>query len=129
VILRSPDQEAIISALVETPALARRLYRRGGFDALEPNALQVLVALFDSAPMTVGALADSLVLGQGTVSTALSVLSKRGLVQGKPDPDDRRRQLQRITRSGAGVVRRFVADTQHRLQADTGFGAQSSRHA
>ena len=68
------DGEELRRVLVEAPALVRRLYRRGGFEGLEPNAMQVLIALDNEPGQPVGQLVDALVLGQGTVSTALARL-------------------------------------------------------
>ena len=109
------DDSTLLSVLVEAPALSRTLYRRGGFEELEPNVLQVLVALHRSSGRTVGELTDELALGQGTVSTALGVLAERGFVIAKADTADRRRQLQSITRSGRGLVNRFLAQARERL--------------
>lgn len=111
-IARDPDRQdngALLRELVEAPARTRRLYRRGGFEGLEPSVLQVLVALHRESDRTVGALAEELVLRQPTVSTALAVLQRRGLVAERDDPSDGRRRRQRITRSGRALVGRFVS--------------------
>lgn len=107
-----PDRkrdEALLRNLVEAPALTRRLYQRGGFEGLEPNVLQVLVALHRESDRTVGALGEQLVLRQPTVSTALARLQDQGLVTERGDPTDGRRRRQHITRRGRALVRRFVS--------------------
>lgn len=110
------NSEALVGALVDAPSLTRTLYPRGGFEGLEPNVLQVLIALYAAPDQTVGELVERLVLGQGTVSTALGVLEKRKLVTAQADPEDRRRQRQRITRSGTALAKRFLREVRQRLQ-------------
>ena len=109
------DDVTLLSVLVEAPALSRTLYRRGGFEGLEPYVLQILVALHRSSGRTVGELTAELALSQGTVSTALGLLEERGFVSARADDADRRRQLQSITRLGHRVVRRFMAQARERL--------------
>lgn len=104
-----------LRALIEAPTKARRLYERGGFEELEPFALQVLIAVQLLGEPTVGELVGELALGQGTVSTALTKLADRDLVTAAPDPADRRRQRQRITRGGRALVRRFARATCRRF--------------
>jgi DNA-binding MarR family transcriptional regulator len=103
------DDTEKLRHLIEVPATARRLYPRGGFEGLEPNHLQILIALRLAAGMTVNELVETLTLGQGTVSTGLSILEDRGLVKAKSDPDDRRRRRQQLTAAGEQTVARFVA--------------------
>jgi DNA-binding MarR family transcriptional regulator len=102
-------EDALLRDLVDAPALTRRLYRRGGFDGLEPNTLQVLVALHRESDRTVKALTEQLVLRQPTVSTALARLRDRGLVAEHADPSDGRRRRQHITRRGRALVRRLLS--------------------
>ena len=106
---------SLLDDLVELPARVRRLYRRGGFEGLEANVLQVLIELYRVSDQTVGTLAEHLALTQSTVSTALGILAERGLLQGKTDPLDRRRQRQCITGNGRTLVRRFLAHARTRL--------------
>lgn len=116
------NDAALERALVEMPTAARLLYPRGGFENLEPNALQVLVALHVESDRTVGELVEQLVLGQGTVSTALGRLRERGLVVADDDIADRRRRRQRITRTGRALVRRLIQDARRRLTASGAGG-------
>lgn len=95
--------------LIEAPTCTRRLYRRGGFEGLEPNALQVLIAVELLGEATVGELVEELALAQGTVSTALATLQREGLATSQSDSADRRRELQRVTAKGRRLVRRFAA--------------------
>lgn len=107
-----PDKtarELQLSLLIRAPTLTRRLYRRGGFEDLEPNVLQVLIAIDLTPGSTVGELADVLALAQGTVSTAVAGLADRGLISAAADPADARRQRLRPTRAGRALVERFAA--------------------
>lgn len=103
------DEREQLHGLIAAPTTARRLYQRGGFEDLEANTLQVLIAVQLMAQPTVGELTDELALAQGTVSTALSQLQERGLVTALADPSDGRRQRQRITQEGRLLVRRFLS--------------------
>lgn len=97
--------------LIDVPATARRLFPRGGFEGLEANHVQILIALKLTTGATVGELVEALALGQGTVSTGLGVLEERGLVKAKPDPGDRRRKQQELTAKGERTVERFVSSS------------------
>jgi DNA-binding MarR family transcriptional regulator len=63
--------------LIDLPAQTRRIYQRKGFDDLEPNVLQVLLAVELDPGSIVGDLATRLALAQGTVSTAVARLQQR----------------------------------------------------
>jgi DNA-binding MarR family transcriptional regulator len=117
VILPPPDHDdaALLRALVEVPAAARRLYGRGGFEGLEPSALQVLVALHLESDSTVADMVERLALAQPTVSLAVIALRERGLVVERPDPRDGRRRRQTITREGRAAARRFAKEAAARL--------------
>jgi len=98
----------------------RRLYPRGGFEGLEANALQVLVALYLQPGLIVADLVEQLLLAQGTVSTALTRLQRRGLVRAISDRDDARRQRQQITPEGRRLVGRFAVKARERVDASGG---------
>ena len=114
----SPDLPSLVPVLLAPAIATRKLYERGGFEELEANVLQVLLALSVHESMGVGELADELALGQATVSTALRVLAERGLVQAKRDVADGRRRPQRITSSGLRLVIRFAELADRRLGPD-----------
>lgn len=94
--------------LIEVATASRRLFPRGGFEGLEANHVQILVALKLAKAMTVNELVEGLALSQGTVSTGLGVLEDRGLVRAEHDPDDRRRKQQQLTTEGVRTVKRFI---------------------
>jgi DNA-binding MarR family transcriptional regulator len=80
---------------------------------LEPNAMQVLIALRLAPRQTVSSLVQSLAIGQGTASTALAELQGRGLVVDEVDLTDRRRRFQDIMASGKTRLERFLAGNQN----------------
>jgi DNA-binding MarR family transcriptional regulator len=101
--------EDSIRQLLATAVEARRAFPRGGFEGLEPNALQVLLALALRSEQSVGELAESLRLQHSTVSHALSELRQQNLATGRVSDQDGRRQVLQLTRRGKGLVDRFVA--------------------
>jgi DNA-binding MarR family transcriptional regulator len=103
------NEDVALRALVAAPVQTRRLYPRGGFEGLEANALQVLIAVRLLGEPLVGELVAELLLAQGTVSTALGRLRKRGLVTSKNDDKDGRGQRQRVSAQGEMLLRRFIA--------------------
>lgn len=116
---RGQDQNArdsLFALLIEAPSLTRRLYPRGGFEGLEANALQVLIAIELQPGASVGELVELLALGQGTVSTALARLQERGLVTARADSRDGRRQRQRVTRTGTQLCRRFARSAEDHMR-------------
>jgi DNA-binding MarR family transcriptional regulator len=103
------DETEKLRYLIEMPTIARRLYPRGGFEGLEPNHVQILIALKLVPGATVNELVETLALGQGTVSTGLGRLEDRGLVTAEPSPEDRRRKQQKLTAEGQQTVARFLS--------------------
>jgi DNA-binding MarR family transcriptional regulator len=82
------------------------IYRAAG-ERFEPRWYAVFATLQDHGPMTVGALAQRLGITHAAVSQVHTALELEGLIRGKPDPHDGRRQLLSLTRRGR--------DTGHRL--------------
>jgi DNA-binding MarR family transcriptional regulator len=102
------DERQHLQALIDAPTQTRRLYPRGGFEGLEANTLQVLIAVKLLDRPAVGELMAELALAQGTASTALGHLRDRGLVDSASDEADGRRQRQRVTRQGDVMLRSFL---------------------
>jgi DNA-binding MarR family transcriptional regulator len=99
-----------LRALIEAPALTRRLYNQREAYGLEPRALQVLVAVRLRDRATVKDLAQELALPHKTVSELLTKLQAQGLVISDADPADKRRQLQMITTTGRERVDSFARE-------------------
>lgn len=105
---------------------ARALARR--FDALfRPLGLtnaqfSLLCALARPEPWRMAPLADFLGLDRTTLTAALKVLARRGLVARSADPDDARARLARITPEGRALLCGAVAlwrEEHARLDAET----------
>jgi DNA-binding MarR family transcriptional regulator len=107
------EPEAALEGILRAAVWTRRNFPRGGFEGLEPNAMQVLIALRLAPRQTVSSLVQSLAIGQGTASTALAELQGRGLVVDEVDVTDRRRRLQDITALGEQLLERFLAGNQN----------------
>ena len=87
---------------------------RVGGDNLEPNVLQVLIALEVLTTPTVENSLTSVVLAQSEVSITLARLQERGLPTTIPDPNDARRQRQGIIPEGCMVVCRLLGAAHER---------------
>jgi DNA-binding MarR family transcriptional regulator len=93
---------------LNTQRAARALARR--FDeALRPLGLtngqfSLLVSLNRPQPPPMGAVASVLTLDRTTLTAALKPLQRRGLVEVRPDPADRRSRLLELTGEGLALV-------------------------
>ena len=92
--------------------------RAAGLNSLE---WRVLATLSDSAPLSVGQLAQEVLAQQPTVTKTLDRLESQGWVQRSPDAQDARRARVALTSAGAAHVAPLLADAQaheaQRLQA------------
>jgi DNA-binding MarR family transcriptional regulator len=71
---------------------------------LHPYHHAVLIALREGPHDTQGAIADELGYDRGQLVGLLDELEERGLVERRRDPNDRRRQLVRITAQGKRML-------------------------
>jgi MarR family transcriptional regulator, lower aerobic nicotinate degradation pathway regulator len=81
-------------------------YERFG---LSPYHHAILALLEGSAPETQAEIADSLGYDRGTLVGLLDELEEQKLVERKRDPDDRRRQIVRITADGKRTLAKLRA--------------------
>ncbi len=87
---------------------ARALARR--FDnALKPRGLNtgqfsLMMALNRPQPAPMGPVAEVLAMDRTTLTAAVKVLERRGLVETLPHPDDRRSRLMRLTSEGTALL-------------------------
>jgi DNA-binding MarR family transcriptional regulator len=91
-------------ALYASSNMLTRLYR----PLLEPLGLTypqylAMMALWEAAPQTVGALGRRLSLDSGTLTPLFKRLEKLGLVERKRDPEDERRVLIDLTDAGRAL--------------------------
>jgi len=92
--------------------LARRLRQQTDADA-SPTQLAALSTIERRGPLTLGDLAALERVRPPTVTAAVARLEERGLVERRPDPDDRR--VARVEITGAG--RKLLARTRSRKTA------------
>jgi DNA-binding MarR family transcriptional regulator len=119
--LRRFPQELVAS----TAFLLKRLGFRAKEQALEayertglsPYHHAVLIALDEDSHDTQGAIADALAYDRGQLVGLLDELEEQGLVERRRDPEDRRRQLVRLTPDGRRTLRRLRA-LSHKLEHD-----------
>ena len=76
---------------------------------LNPYHHAILALLEGSAPETQAEIADALGYDRGTLVGLLDELEEQKLVERKRDPDDRRRQLVRITTNGKRTLGKLRA--------------------
>ena len=118
---------------------ARALARR--FDeALRPLALtqgqfSLLMSLNRPQPPSIGEVSALLAMDRTTVTANVKPLERRGLVQVRVDPDDRRNRRLELTASGrallaaaAPVWKRTHAATERRLKSSTPDILRASLH-
>ena len=118
---------------------ARALARR--FDeALRPLALtqgqfSLLMSLNRPQPPSIGEVSALLAMDRTTVTANVKPLERRGLVQVRVDPDDRRNRRLELTASGrallaaaAPIWKRTHAATERRLKSSTADILRASLH-
>lgn len=94
--------------------LNRRL--KVGYD-LSISAVTVL-AIIDGAgePITPGVIADRAIIAAASTTSVLDTLEKRGLVERRPHPTDRRKLLIALTPAGRSTIDRILPGV-HKLEA------------
>lgn len=81
-------------------------WKASGERGLTPTQSQILSVVAGSrAPIGVKAVAEQLAVNMATASEAISALVEKGLVEKRPDPNDGRVVLLRLTRSGRRQAR------------------------
>jgi DNA-binding MarR family transcriptional regulator len=97
--------------------------------ALAPSGLKttqraILAQIRRSGPITVGALAEALVMDSGALAHTLKPLERDGLIAVAIDPDDRRSRLIKLTRPGRA---KLVETDALWVKAQRGFEAAFGR--
>jgi DNA-binding MarR family transcriptional regulator len=107
----------IRAAQLADAVLANRLAAHG----LEPGWFDLLAALRRAGPpyqLNPTALRESTLLSSGGMTKRLDRMAEAGLIERRPDPNDRRGTLVRLTRKGRSVADRAVEthlDNERRL--------------
>ncbi|MCR6482902.1 MarR family transcriptional regulator [Amycolatopsis sp. OK19-0408] len=97
-----------LGTLLNRSGLGERAMKSIGADLDRPG-LSILLALqMTGKAMRVGEIADRMQVAGPHVTRHLHVLERRRLVQGLPDPDDRRARLVELTPEGAELAGRYV---------------------
>jgi MarR family transcriptional regulator, lower aerobic nicotinate degradation pathway regulator len=87
---------------------ARRLVADGHAEVgAGPYQYRILAALQEFGPSSQADLARRGNLDRSDVVVAINELAERGFVERTPDPDDRRRNVVRLTRTGVQQLRRM----------------------
>ena len=115
---------------------ARALARR--FDnALKPLGLtngqfSLMMALNRPQPASMGAVANVLAMDRTTLTAAVKVLERRGLVESMADPKDRRSRLMKLTEDGTALLSAALPIWTHihgELDVELGDGMAPLREA
>ncbi|MFB9238050.1 MarR family winged helix-turn-helix transcriptional regulator [Plantactinospora siamensis] len=106
-------------------SVARRL-RQANREALEPweiapSHARVLAVLVRHGPSRLSKVAQHLHIAPRSTTEVIDGLAERGLVERRPDPDDRRATLVALTDRGAEVA--TAIQTTRREAADRFFGS------
>jgi DNA-binding MarR family transcriptional regulator len=75
---------------------------------LTPTQFAALAKIGDSGEVSQNLIGRLTAMDPATVQGVIGRLEKRGLIASKPDPDDRRRTLWRLTKKGADLLGRAV---------------------
>ena len=89
-------------------ALARRFDEAFRPLDLTNGQFSLMMALNRPEPPTMGTLAAFLAMDRTTLTAALKPLERRGLVEVRPSPRDRRRRVIKLTSSGLDLLGRAV---------------------
>jgi DNA-binding MarR family transcriptional regulator len=104
---------ALLGRLLRVAHLAERELAAGLAEAeLQPGWFDLLAALRRSGPpyeLNPTELMRATLLSSGGITKRLDRLVEAGLVERRPDPNDRRGTLVRLTRKGRSVIDRLIA--------------------
>jgi len=106
----SPSQAERASALAaELRAifgkLKRKVREQGGQSDLRPSQVSVVLRIEKAGPSTVSSLARAEGMRPQSMSTIITSLLETGLVNGSPDPNDRRQTLMSLSRKCQNLLK------------------------
>jgi DNA-binding MarR family transcriptional regulator len=99
--LDAPPWQRVESTLMATSRAIRVAYDRA-YAELDLNLTQasLVVFLHESGPLRQTQLARRMGLGRAAIGTTIEALERRGLLERRPDPDDKRAWLVSVTGAG-----------------------------
>jgi DNA-binding MarR family transcriptional regulator len=112
---RRPDHDltgmAVFGRIARLARIAD-LRRAAVYEAhgLQPGDVDVLSPLWREGDLRPLDLRRAMMIGSGTLTARLDRLEAAGLLERRPDPDDRRGRVLHLTAAGARIVPRIVAD-------------------
>ncbi len=125
---RSPDFDAAeLNSVVEE--FTRSNIRLPARDKHSFTTLSVLHTLTREGPMRLTALTATEQITQPAVTQLVTRLEREGLVERRPDPDDRRAVLVRVTDAGAEVIHGRRQERVRRFSQLAGRLTPEERHA
>jgi DNA-binding MarR family transcriptional regulator len=101
----------VVGRILFAASLLEERLGRALEDAVTSGGLDVLATLRRQGPpyeLTPTALYRELLLSSGAMTHRLDALADRGLVERRPDPDDRRGWLVRLTEAGRALADRLM---------------------
>jgi DNA-binding MarR family transcriptional regulator len=92
--------EAELGLLLRRARASAERISRGVHPDLEPSAYPLLARIEREPDVRASELAEHIGVGRGTMSRQLAKMEQLGLIARRPDPDDSRGQLIRVTSEG-----------------------------
>ena len=116
---------ALVRTCDESLGMVNRALRHHGLSAAGRQALAVLEGA--GQPLSPTTIADRLIISTASMTSLLDTLERRGLVERRPDPDDRRRLLVSLTDAGRSLVDAFLPQVVALQTAITGGLSEAER--
>ena len=99
--------DAYIKLTRAASSLETRLMRQGSFGDLTPSQFGVMETLYHLGPLTQGEISNKLLKSSANITLVIDNLEKRGLVQRKRNPQDRRCSVISLTPAGEEQIDRL----------------------
>ncbi len=103
---------------LEIKACLQRRFRDKGYD-ITPEQWSILARLWEEEGLTQKQIADRTYKDKANITRLVDVLEKRGLLERRADPADRRRYYIHLTESGRGLKEKLLAVAYEIVQVAT----------
>jgi MarR family transcriptional regulator, 2-MHQ and catechol-resistance regulon repressor len=111
-------------------AVAEHARRHIEGSALHPSEFAVLEVLLHRGPLTIGEVGSRVLLTSGSMTHVVDKLANRGLLERRPDPDDRRVSHLHLTPEGGACISSiFPAHAEAIRRAMSGLTTEEKRIA